>query len=207
MATSAPAGSLAQAARRAVIGAADDNSARRLLLEVASETKIGVAGNEHLLVHRSMRIVTGRAAFANRFMFENKRPALCSVTLTAGVVLGEQRGSATAHGRPLVRIMAIAAAQLLWRAMLGMTEADTERGGCLRSSRVTPEAMAGAAGRYIAATGLGPRRVTLITSCVSVDASRNRKRCAAAIWFVASSAADSTHAYVARMLKPDAEAL
>ena len=97
MTTGAPAGTASQSAGRAVVGAANDNPGRRLLLEMALETKIGVARHQHLVVDRAVRIVTSGAAFAHRFMLEHKRTALRCVTLTAGVVLGEQRGSAAPH--------------------------------------------------------------------------------------------------------------
>lgn len=79
---------------------------------MASETKIGVAGDEHLLVHRPVRVVTRGAAFAHRFVLENKRPALRSMAFAACVVLGQQCCSAAPHCRALVRVMAIAAGHL-----------------------------------------------------------------------------------------------
>src|SRR5690349_1907000 len=103
MTTGAPAGSLAQAAGGTVIGTADDNSGWRLLLEVAPETKIGIARDQHLVVHRAVRIVAGCATFPHRFMLEDERPALRRVALTAGIVLSQQRGPATLDGRALVR--------------------------------------------------------------------------------------------------------
>jgi len=112
MATGAPAGSLAQAAGSAVVGPADDNSGRRLLLEVTPETKIGISGDKHLLVNGPVRIVTGRAAFADRFVFKNKWPPLRGVALSACVALRLQGGSTSLHSRTLVWIMAIAAAYL-----------------------------------------------------------------------------------------------
>ena len=87
--TGTPAGAFAQAAGRPVIGTANNNPGGRLLLEMAPETKIGVARDQHLVVHRSMRIVTRCAAFADGFMFENEWPALRGMALTAGVALGK----------------------------------------------------------------------------------------------------------------------
>ena len=112
MATGAPAGAPPQPTRRAVVGTANDNPGWRLLLEVAAEAEIGVARNQHLLVNRSMRVVTGRASFAHRLVLEDKRPALSGVALTAGVVLGEQGGSTAPHRRALVRVVTIAATHL-----------------------------------------------------------------------------------------------
>jgi hypothetical protein len=58
-----------------------------LLLEMAPEAKIGVAGNEHFLVDRSVRVMTGRASLPYCLMLEHKRPALRSVAFAARVVL------------------------------------------------------------------------------------------------------------------------
>ena len=87
MTTGAPARPLAQTAGGAVIGTSDDDSSRRLLLEMASKTKIRVARDQHLVVHRPVRIVARRAAFADRFVFKNKRPPLSCMTLATGVAL------------------------------------------------------------------------------------------------------------------------
>lgn len=71
---------------RAVIASAnEDFSGLGLLLKMAFQTKILVSLREHLVVDRSMRIVAGSAAFTNRFVFENERPALSGVALRTGV--------------------------------------------------------------------------------------------------------------------------
>ena len=67
--------------------------------------------------------MTANAAFADRFMFEDKRPALGGMALQAGIVVREQGRAATLytlrkiraaafHGVALVRIVAIGAADL-----------------------------------------------------------------------------------------------
>src|SRR5688572_21697145 len=98
MATGAPTGASPQSAGGAVIGTANDNPGRGLLLEVALETKVSVARHQHLVVDRSVWIVTGRATFAHRLVFEDKRTTLGGVATAAGVVLGEQRRSSASHG-------------------------------------------------------------------------------------------------------------
>lgn len=95
-----------------MVGAADENSRWGLLLEVAPQTKIGISRHQHFFVHRPVRIVTNRAAFAHRFMFKDKRPALSGMALTAGVMLGKQRGATALNSRTLMGVMAIAATHL-----------------------------------------------------------------------------------------------
>ena len=79
-----------------MIGTANDDSRRRLLLEVAFEAKIGVAGDEHLVVDSAVRVVTGGASFAHGLMLEDKRSALGGVALATGIVLGKQGRPAAA---------------------------------------------------------------------------------------------------------------
>jgi hypothetical protein len=76
---------------------------------MAPEAEVGVAGDQHLIVHCSMRVVADGAAFAYGFVFENKRPTLRSMAFAACVVLGQQRSAAALHGWPFVWIVAIAA--------------------------------------------------------------------------------------------------
>ena len=71
---------------RAVIASADEDfSGLSLLLEMAFQTKVLVPLREHLVINRAVRIVAGGAAFADRFVFENERPALSCVALGARV--------------------------------------------------------------------------------------------------------------------------
>src|SRR5829696_7505134 len=79
---------------------------------MAFETKIRVAGFEHLVIDGSVRIMAGGAAFAHRFVLENKRAALSGVAIAAGVVLGEQGSSPAADSRSLVGVVTIAATDL-----------------------------------------------------------------------------------------------
>ena len=58
-----------------------------LRLEVALQTQILISLHEHLVVYRAVRVVAGRATFANGFVLENERPALRGVTLHAGILL------------------------------------------------------------------------------------------------------------------------
>ena len=71
---------------RAVIASADEDfSGLSLLLEMAFQTKILVSLREHLVINRPVRIVTGGAAFTNRFVFEHIRSTLGRVALGARV--------------------------------------------------------------------------------------------------------------------------
>ena len=110
MTTGAPTGASSQSTGRAMIGTANDNPGGGLLLEMAFETQIGVARDQHLVVDGAVRVMTGRAAFAHRFMFEHKWPALRGVALAAGVMLGQQSRPAATDGRTFVGIVTIAAA-------------------------------------------------------------------------------------------------
>ena len=124
MTTSTPASPLAEPAGGAVIRASDNDPRRRLLLEMAPKTKIGVARHQHLLVHRPVWIVTRRAALPDSFVLENKRPALCRMALAARVPLGEQGGSAAPNCRAFVRIMAIAAAHFPVQHRMAMRQLE-----------------------------------------------------------------------------------
>ena len=82
----APASSALQ--KRGVITSTDHDHARcHLLLEMAFQAQGGVPLAQHLGVHRAMRLMAGRATFANGFMLEHERAALGHVTLAAGVEL------------------------------------------------------------------------------------------------------------------------
>ena len=56
-------------------------------LQVASQTEVGIAGDQHFLVHRAMRAVAGNTAFLHRPVLKDKRPFLCGVAFRAGFVL------------------------------------------------------------------------------------------------------------------------
>ena len=78
-----------------MILAADVNCAsglagQPLRLEVAFQAKVVVALNEHFVVHAAVRIMTRRAALADGFVFKDERPALCDMTLHAGVAFGRE---------------------------------------------------------------------------------------------------------------------
>src|SRR5262245_11371513 len=108
MAASAPTRAATQSAGRAVIGTANDDARRRLLLEMALQAEIGVARDQHLVIDGAVRIVTGGTAFTHRLMFEDKRSALCGMALAASIVLRQQCGASAANRRAFVRIVAIA---------------------------------------------------------------------------------------------------
>lgn len=73
-----------------VIFPANENLARTderpLRLRVALEAEIVVAFGEQLGIDRAVRVVTGRAAFPQGFMFEDERFALFPVAGSAGLV-------------------------------------------------------------------------------------------------------------------------
>ena len=106
MAAGRPTRAAAQARR--VTATADENGSRRsLLLEMALEAKIGVARDEHLRVHRAVRLVAGRAAFARGFVLEDERSALHRMALETRFVFGGNGSAASNDGRPAVRVVAV----------------------------------------------------------------------------------------------------
>ena len=93
MATRGPAG--ADSEKRRVRNAADENLAGGALrLRVTAQAKIRIALDEHFAVDRAVRIVAGRAAFAQRLVLEGKGPRLVAMTLRAALVDAGQRESA-----------------------------------------------------------------------------------------------------------------
>ena len=86
MAAGAPTGALAQ--KLGVRLEANINLALGALdLGVAFETKVRVTLYQQLPIHRTMWVVTDRAAFSQRFMFKNKGAGL--FTMTCGTILVE----------------------------------------------------------------------------------------------------------------------
>src|SRR5947208_324928 len=111
MTTRAPAGAPAQE-RRVVTPADEDLSRGGLLLEMALQAKGMIARDQHALVHRTVRLVAGRASFAQGLVFEYKRAELHRVAFAAGLVFRHQRGAAALDGGSFVRLVAIAAMDL-----------------------------------------------------------------------------------------------
>ena len=55
-----------------VVLIANEKTSTPLHLRVATEAKIWIRLHEHLLIDGAMRLMTRRAAFAQRFVFEHK---------------------------------------------------------------------------------------------------------------------------------------
>lgn len=117
-----------------VLPADQDPSGRGLLLEVAFKTQHMIALGEHARVDRTVWLVTGRAAFAHRFVLEDKRSALSDVALAAGLLFRRKRRAAPNNRLTLVRVVAVRATDPLLRAnrtgmravehRMGMREAE-----------------------------------------------------------------------------------
>ena len=123
MAASRPTGATANETR--VVAPTNENHSRSgLLLEVALETKRVVSLHQHFLIHRAVNRVAGRAAFAHRFMLENKRPALRRVTFRAGVGLRQVRERPAASCVAFVRIVAITATHLPFQHRMVIGEVE-----------------------------------------------------------------------------------
>ena len=96
-----------------MIAPADENFARRgLLLEMALQAKVGIPLREHLVVHRSVRIMAGGATFARGLMLEDEWAALRDMTLGASVGLAGEIETTSFNRVALVRVMTVAAAHL-----------------------------------------------------------------------------------------------
>ena len=103
-----PAGALLHAHR--VIRPSDQYLASSHPLEMALQAKIGVARRQQLGVDRAMSGVTGRAAFARGFVFENVRPTLGRMAAQTTFIFREQCITAPMNGA-LVRRMTVRATQ------------------------------------------------------------------------------------------------
>lgn len=158
MAARTPAGSTGK--ERRVILARDVNMAvGGLLLEMAAQTKRGVARDQHPGVHGTVRIVAYGAAFAYRFVLKNERSELRRVALGAGFVLGHKfRAAAHDHGT-LVWTMAIAATYLalknrvMRRQMKFSLFVQVTLKTCLRRFARIDDGIEGAAGFIVKASG------------------------------------------------------
>ena len=108
VATGRPAGSHLE--KLAVIRVPNINAsgchAGSLNLRVATQAEIGVAGDEHFLVDRAVRIVTSRAPFPQCLMLEDKRPRLLPVTLRAAFILPR-------HGQAARRLENVTAVRIV----------------------------------------------------------------------------------------------
>ena len=71
-----------------MIASSDQNYIwRGLLLEMAFEAKVLVPLHQHFIVHRSVRVVAGGAAFTHRLVFKHERPSLGNVAFGTGFIL------------------------------------------------------------------------------------------------------------------------
>ena len=111
--------------RAGMIAAADhDNAGCGLRLGMALQAKGSVALGEHPLINRAMWLVAGVAALAQRFVLEDKRPALHGVTFETGLVRPGQLRAAALERRAFMRVVAVAAAYLAFkhRVTIGQRE-------------------------------------------------------------------------------------
>jgi hypothetical protein len=109
VATPGPAGALLEA--QGVVRSANEKLAAANLLEVAFQAEVRVANRQQLGVYRTVRRVTDGASFAEGFVFEDIRTALCGMTAKAALVCGSQRGAARPENGAFVRRMAGGATQ------------------------------------------------------------------------------------------------
>ena len=87
-----------------------DESGR--VLKVAAQTKVVIAGNQHLLIHRTVGIMANRAAFDHGVMLKKERPFLCRMALRTSLVRCFEIGATPGNYIPLMRVMAVIAGHL-----------------------------------------------------------------------------------------------
>jgi hypothetical protein len=95
-----------------------------LLLEMAAEAKFLVTRNEQFLVYTAVGVVTNRASFSDRLVFEDKWPALGGMAFETGFIGGGRRRRTALDHPAFVRIVAVAATDfpLLHRVVIGEVE-------------------------------------------------------------------------------------
>ena len=128
VATGAPAGTLHEAGvmilRRVLHRVAVDLATDGLHLEMAAEAEIGVTGDEHPLIDRTVWIMAGNAAFLHRTVLEDKRTFLGRVALRASLVLAFHGSARAFDGVTLVDVMAIDTRDFAGQHRMGVGEAE-----------------------------------------------------------------------------------
>ena len=77
-----------------MIHLADEQSPALLHLGMATQAKVGIGLHEHLVIDGTVRLMTGGAAFAQRFMLKDETPGLFTVTGRALLVQTRHRQAA-----------------------------------------------------------------------------------------------------------------
>jgi len=91
---------------------------------VAAETEIGISCDQHLLIHRAVRIMAGRATFLHRAMLEDERTLLLRMALGAGFALAFQVGSGALDRIAGVNIVAIYAGDFPGKNRMGIWQTE-----------------------------------------------------------------------------------
>jgi len=128
VAAGAPAGALLETADVTSSRRWAECSSAGSCIRVTLEAECRIAFGEHLLVHRAMRAVAGRAAFLNRIMSEYKVGTLGTMALGAGFIPAVELGAAAFNGIALVRVMAIRAGHLAVQHLVGERHAELRLG-------------------------------------------------------------------------------
>lgn len=115
--------------QRGVVRVADVNAPRgncgALDLGVATQAKVGIARHQHFLIDRTVRAVTGGAAFAQRFVLEDKGPRLVAVTLRATFVLpGHGQTAGRLEDVAPVRVVTLAATHMAFENLMMLRQAE-----------------------------------------------------------------------------------
>ncbi len=120
VAAGAPASALVEAAGSATCGigwavttgGAHGVGGAGMAVKVALEAEGGIPLSEHLLIHRTVRIVAGGATFFDCIVGKDEWTHLSLVALGAGFIIAVELRAATFDGIALVRVMALGATHL-----------------------------------------------------------------------------------------------
>ncbi len=129
---STPASALVEAAGSATCGigwavttgGAHGIGAAGMAVKVALEAESGIPLGEHLLIHRTVRIVAGGATFFDCIVGKDEWTHLSLVALGAGFIIAVELRAATFDGIALVRVMAIRAGHLAVQHLVGVGQAE-----------------------------------------------------------------------------------
>ena len=167
VATSTPASSLHEAGGVILRSMPDrvgiDHTAGRRSLKVTAEAKIGIASDEHSLIHRAVWVMAGGAAFFHRTVLINEWSLLSRVALRAGLVLTFHRNTHALDGIARVDVMAIYAGNLACEH--GVSVGETEFAALLEmAGEAGFRRFAGIDNGALGATALDVRAARAVTS-------------------------------------------
>jgi hypothetical protein len=122
MTSCSPASALLKAER--VVRTANEEPCATDLLHVAFQTEVCIAFGQQFGIHRAVDFVAGRAAFPDRFVFENLGTALRGVAAKTHIIQREQGSAAAGIDGTFVRRVTIRATHLSLRHRMMVGQAE-----------------------------------------------------------------------------------